>query len=213
MASDAEVPISKATMDLTLVKHAAATSGLNVACGAWKACAADGLPMGWADAVTHCTVAFASKVELTKSTGVAFNGMANQAKEEMDNNMVVTLDNLVNASVKKNGTIETFVKANLALTKAVAKCNTSLLALTILITKFSNQYSKGEGGVSGGGGGAGPTVDPAVFESMRYCLSHGYTYKHGHNSAMCKKRKTGRQGNAKQGDIQGGTTWNVDWKP
>ena len=64
----------------------------------------------------------------------------------MADKMVVALDNLANAAVEKNGTIETLVKANLALTKAVADRDTSLLALTTAITKFSNQRSKGGGG-------------------------------------------------------------------
>ena len=45
--------------------------------------------MGWADAVTHWTETFASKVELAKLTGVAFNGMASQADEEMAEKIVV----------------------------------------------------------------------------------------------------------------------------
>ena len=220
VASDAEVPISEATMVSTLVKHAAATGGLDVAWGAWKARAAAGLPMGWANAVTHWTEAFASKVELAKITGVAFSGMANQAEEEMADKMVVALDNLANAAVEKNCTIESLVKANLALTKAVADRDTSLLALTTAITKLSNQRSKGGGGGSGSGGGGGgpasgggPAVDPAVFDPMGYCWSHGYKCKHGHSSATCNKRKTGHQVTTKRGDIQGGATWNVDWKP
>ena len=62
VASNAEMPISEATMVSTLVKHAAATGGLDVAWGTWKARALAGQPMGWADAVTHWTAAFASKV-------------------------------------------------------------------------------------------------------------------------------------------------------
>ena len=125
--------------------------------------------MGWADAVTHWTAAFASKVELTKLTGAAFNGMANQAEEEMADKMVVALDNLANAAVEKNGTIETLVEANLALAKAVADRDTSLLALTTAITKFSNQRSKGCGGGGGGGGGSGPTADQSAFDPLGYC--------------------------------------------
>ena len=213
VAADAEVPISEATMVSTLVKHAAATGGLDVAWGTWKARALAGQPMGWADAVTHWTAAFASKVELAKLTGAAFNGMANQAEEEMADKMVVALDNLANAAVEKNGTIETLVKANLALTKAVADRDTSLLALTTAITKFSNQRSKGGGGGGGGGGGSGPTADQSAFDPLGYCWSHGYKCKHGHSSATCNKKKPGHQVTAKRGDTQGGATWNQDWKP
>ena len=125
----------------------------------------------------------------------------------MANKIVVALDNLANAVVEKNGTIETLVKANLALTKAVADRDTSLIALTTAITKFSNQSSKG------GGGDCVTTDDPAVFNPMGYCWSRGYTYKHGHSSATCNKKKTGNQVTAKRGGIQGGVTWNQDWKP
>ena len=210
VASDAGIPISEATMVSTLVKHAAATGGLDVAWGTWKTRAAAGLPMGWAAAVTHWTEAFASKVELTKITGVAFNGMANQAEEVMADKMVTALDNLANAAVEKNSTIESLVKANLALTKAVAEREANLQALTTAITKLSNQRSKGGG--SGGGGGGAPAGGP-VFDPLGYCWSHGYKCKHGHSSATCNKKKTGHQDTAKRGDIQGGATWNVDWKP
>ena len=201
----------------TLVKHAAATGGLDVAWGAWKARAAAGLPMGWAAAVTHWTEAFASKVELAKITGVAFNGMANQAEEVMADKMVSALDNLANAAVEKNSTIESLVKANLALTKSVSDRDANLQALTTAITKLSNQRSKGGGGGGGGSGGGassgGPAVDPVVFDPLGCCWSRGYTCKHGHSSATCNKKKAGHQVTTKRGDIKGSATWNVDWKP
>ena len=127
--------------------------------------------------------------------------------------MVTALDNLANAAVEKNGTIESLVKANLALTKAVAERESNLQALTTAITKLSNQRSKGGDSGSGGGGATvgGPAVDPAVFDPLGYCWSHGYKCKHGHSSATCNKKKAGHQDTAKRGDIQGGATWNVDW--
>ena len=102
VAADAEMPTSKATMVSTLTKHAAATGDLDVTWGTWKARTLARLPMGWADAVTHWAAAFASKAELAKLTGAAFNGMANQAEKEMADKMVVALDNLVNAAVENN---------------------------------------------------------------------------------------------------------------
>ena len=98
-------------------------------------------------------------MELAKLTGAVFNEMANQAEEEMADKMVVALNNLANAAVEKNGTIETLVKANFALTKEVANRDTSLLTLNTAITKFGNQRSKDDGGGGGGGGGGGPTAD------------------------------------------------------
>ena len=140
--SNAEVPISKATIVLTLIKHVAATGGLDVIWGAQKACAVAGLPMGWDTPVIHRTTAFASKEELVKITGVTVSGMANQAKEEMANNMVVALDNLTNAAVEKNGTIKTLVKATLALTKAVDGHNTSFITLTPTLTSSATSVAR-----------------------------------------------------------------------
>ena len=121
-------------MVLILVKHAAATGGLDLTWGTWKARAVAGLPKGWDDAVRHCTTAFTSNMELLKLTGAASNGMANQGAEEMAGKMVVTLENLANAGVEKNGPIKTLVKATLVLTKAVADRNTNLIALTTVNT-------------------------------------------------------------------------------
>ena len=166
--------------------------------------------MRWADAVTHRTAAFTNNVELANLTGAAFNGMANQAEEEMTDKMVVALDNLANAAVKKNGTIEILGKANLALTKAVADHDTRLFALTTAITKLSNQCSKSGG--SRGGGGGGPTADQSVFDPLDYCWSHGYKCKYGHSSATCNKKEPGHRVTTKRGDIQGGAIWNQDWK-
>jgi hypothetical protein len=174
--SNAEVPISKATIVLTLIKHVAATGGLDVIWGAQKACAVAGLPMRWDVPFIHRTTAFASKEELVKITGVTVSGMANQAKEEMADNMVVALNNLTNAAVEKNGTIKTLVKATLALTKAVDSHNTSLLTLTPTLTKLSNQCYKGDNNSGDGGGGSssgGPAVDPAVFNPTGYYWSYG----------------------------------------
>ena len=50
--------------------------------------------------------------------------MANQAEEEMANNMVLALNNLVNAAIGKTGIIKTLVKAILALAKEVANRDT-----------------------------------------------------------------------------------------
>ena len=145
-----EVPISKDIMISTLVKQATVTIGLDVAWGTWTARAAAGLTMGWGNAVTHPPAVFASKVELAKITGVVSNRMNNQDEEEMVHKLVVALENLANANVGKNGTIETLFEANLALVKAVTNHNTSLLAFTTAITNLSNQRSKGC--VDGGGG-------------------------------------------------------------
>ena len=126
--------------------------------------------MGWANTVTHWMTAFTSKVELAKLTGATFNEMTNQAEEEMADKIVVALDNLANAVVKKDGTIKILVKATLALTKAVADRDTSILTLTTAITNFSNQRSKG--GSSGGGGGSGgsPTADQSAFSPIGLLL-------------------------------------------
>ena len=70
--------------------------------------------------------------------------------------------------MKKNCTINSLVKVNLALTKAMADQNTSLLTLITTITKFSNQQSKGGSGGGGGGSGGsgGPPVDPGMFVAL-----------------------------------------------
>ena len=131
---------------------------------------------------------------------------------ETGNKMVVTFDNLENAVVQKNDTVERLVISNASLSDSLAARNTDIACLLTVITNISM------GGGSGGGGRSGtnnkkttkPTWDPTG-----YCWTHGYKIRANHSSETCTKHKDGNDAHltAKRGDIQGGCEWNITWNP
>ena len=68
---------------------------------------------------------------------------------EMGNTMVVELDNLENAAVQKNDTVERLVISNLSLSASLAARDTKI---SWLFTVINNLSTGGGGGTRGGGG-------------------------------------------------------------
>ena len=77
VATDAEVPITEATMVTTGTKHALAAGRVEDAWKFWMRRPA--ATKTWPSWKTHWTEAFSEKRELIRLTGKLFNGMANQA--------------------------------------------------------------------------------------------------------------------------------------
>ena len=91
--------------------------------------------------------AFLEKRELVRITGIAYNGMANQAAEmDMGNTMVVALVNLSNSAVQKTNTLEWLAISTASLFTPLAAHETTIARLRTVITTLS------PGGGSGGGG-------------------------------------------------------------
>ena len=209
VANDAGVPITEATMVTTGTKHAVATGGMDQAWKEWKRTLAANRT--WANWKAYWTDAFQEKRELVRLTGIAYDGMANNAQvDEIGDKMVSALDNLANAAVQKNDTFEHLVAANKTLTetnKRQQEDNRKLLAIiSALSVKTTYKTATGK---DLSGGGADFNWDP-----NGYCWSHGYKVKAGHSSATCEKCRPGHQDHldAKRGDTQGGCTWNQKWK-
>ena len=207
IAADADVPITEATMVTTGTKHAVATGGLDQEWKAWISTPAANRT--WPNWKTHWTAAFTAKRELIRLTGTSFNGMANQALEdEMGDKMVNALDNLANAAVQKNDTVEQLVATNKKLTDTVASQQTEIKRLLSIVTALSS------GGKSPPTNNDGPSNN---WDPNGYCYWHGFKVKHGHSSATCDKGKKDPEQyklhkNAKRGDEQGGCRWNENWK-
>ena len=209
IAHDAEVPISEATMVNTATKHAVATGGMDQPWREWMRTPAQNRT--WNDWKAHWTDAFQEKRELIKLTGIAYDGMANNAEADvMGDKMVTALDNLANAAVQKNDTFENLVLSNKTLTdtnKKLQDDNRKLLAvITALSTKGAPKTTSGR---DRSGAGSEHPWDPTG-----YCWSHGYKVKVGHSSATCERGKPGHADHhdAKRGDIQGGCEWNKNWR-
>ena len=203
-ASDAEVEIAESTMVTTGTKHAVATGGMEEAWKIWKR-----VPMAgrtWAAWKVHWTAAFQEKRELVKLTGTAFNGMANQATDQ--NIMYVgALDNLANAALQKNETVEQLTRAIEILTATNASQQADIKRLTTLVSTFSSNKQTHQPTAA--------TTEKANWDKEGYCFWHGYKVKEGHSSLTCDKGKKSadyeQHKHAKRGDEQGGCTWNANW--
>ena len=205
-ALDARVPIDESTMVTTGTKHAVATGGMDEAWKTWKRTAiAD---QTWANWKTHWTDAFQEKRELIKLTGTAYNGMANQAREAeedvMGEQMVAALDNLANAAVQKNDTVEQLVKSNTTLTLTIKSQQEEIKRLHDMLENLSTNKTSSK------------QPDYSKFQKNRYCYWHGYKVLIGHNSCTCQKGKDSsdyeEHKNAKRGDEQGGAKWGKGWE-
>ena len=97
-------------------KHAVASGGVEDAWKVWMRSPA--ATKTWPNWKTHWTEAFIKKRELIRLTGNSFNLMANQDQEEaaMGDKMVNALENLANAAVQRNDTVEQLVATNKTLT-------------------------------------------------------------------------------------------------
>ncbi len=117
-ASDAGVPISKATMVTTGTKHALAAGNMTLAWREWKR-----WPIAehtWPNWKMHWTAAFAEMHDINWMTAEESPFGANAAKEEVHARQIATsLDNLANASIQKNSTINSLVALNTQLTQAL----------------------------------------------------------------------------------------------
>ena len=162
--------------------------------------------------------------ELVALTGIAYNGMANQAVEQnqidndMGDRMVNALDSLANAAVLKTKTCETLVATNKKLTQELRRLTSIIQTMTIQLrfnSGTNNTNIKGGGGGAGGGairGTGGPTTNQ-TWDPNGYCWSHGFKVRIGHSSGTRNNRKTGHVETATRTKTMGGVKWNSTWVP
>ena len=100
--------------------------------------------------------------------------------------MITSLDNLANAMVQKNNTVEKLVVANKQLTDTIAKLQEDDAKLLHIIkqmagqTPYTSQHQH-----------AATRYDP-----KGYCHTHGYKVTVGHTSKTCHYKKPGHQDDA-----------------
>jgi hypothetical protein len=116
-ALDTGVPISEATMVTMGTKHTLATGNMTLAWREWKR-----WPIAkhtWPNWKTHWTAAFTEMRDINCMTAGESPFRANAAKEEVHAHQVATsLDNLANASIQKNSTINSLMALKAQLTRA-----------------------------------------------------------------------------------------------
>jgi hypothetical protein len=84
----------------------------------------------WANWKLHWTAAFAEMRDISRMTTGDTTFGANQAAEiEQAQQMAASLDNLANASIQKNTTIENLVATNAALTRSIQDIQRTLATM------------------------------------------------------------------------------------
>jgi hypothetical protein len=135
---------------------------------------------------------------------------SNQATElKQAQQMVSSLDNLANATIQKNTTIENLVATNATLTKAIANIPLSIAQMCatgiptspattapVPMTEARVRPSHWSNTKSG-------------WDKVGYYWTHGYKVKVGHISATCTLHKTNHQHGATWANIMVGNTNNT----
>ena len=170
----------------------------------------------WANWKLHWTAAFAEMRDISRMTTGDTTFGANQAAEiEQAQQMATSLDNLANASIQKNATIDNLVATNAAFSKAIQDIQRTLATMMTTHTPAPGvPVLAPPGQPTGENPPACPshwtTVKPA-WDRTGYCWSHGFKVKLGHNSCTCTSRKTGHQAGATWTNTMGGSTFNAGW--
>ena len=128
----------------------------------------------------------------------------NQAAEiEQAQQMVTSLDNLANAAVQKNDTVEKLVVANKQLTDTITKLQEDNAKLLHIIQQMAGQTPRTSQHQQ-----ALTRYDPKA-----YCHTHGYKVTVGHTIKTCHYQKPGHQDNTTQQQTMGGNQDNKGWQP
>ena len=196
-ANDARVPISQETMVSTGTKHALQCGDFTEAWKAWNRQAA--VNKTWPNWKTHWTQAFNENRAIQRLTGGSFRANA-ILEDELSEKMVTSLDNLANAAVQKNDTIEKLIEINKQQQETIHKLQAQNGELLYLLKHMSTPAAQQDG-------------NAARWDPTGYCWSHGFRVMKGHNSKTCKTRAEGHKEEATRSNTMGGSNANKYWKP
>jgi hypothetical protein len=128
------------------------------------------------------------------------------AKVEQAAMMARLLDNLVNATLQKNDTVEKLVNANEKLAKALAGANAAIAHFCLLAPTTAPV---------GGSNDCPSNCLPVIpdWDPTSYCSLHGFKVKRGHTGATCAYCKEGHNAAATRLDTKGGSEANKRWTP
>jgi hypothetical protein len=181
----------------------------------------------WPNWKAHWTVAFAEMRNINRMMAGESTFGANVAEEEEQGCLIASsLDNLANASIQKNLTIDSLVMINAQLTQALADMQIAMACISPPV--HAPLYS---GTILTSGPNPLPTAAPPVapgppqasaltqrpshwgvikpnWDKVGYCWTHGFRVKVGHNSTTCSFHCTGHQPGATRANIMGGSWYN-----
>jgi hypothetical protein len=119
------------------------------------------------------------------------SAFANQTATEAEQAamMAKSLDNLANATIQKNHTMEKLVTANKKITKALPDANAPIARLCL-----PNPPNPPSTPSTGTMNNCHPSHWSAIkpdWDLTGYCWSHGFKEKRGHTSATCTHQRDG----------------------
>jgi hypothetical protein len=220
-ATDAGVPISNKLMVTTGSKHALSSGNMTLNWREWKRRPA--IEHTWANWKLHWTASFTEMRDISRMTTGDTTFGANQAAEiEQAQQMATSLDNLANASIEKNTTIDNLVATNAALTRSIQDIQRMLATMMTAPPTTPGTWTPAPGTPAlappGQPTGENPPGRPSHWATVKppwdrtgYCWSHGFKVKMGHTSGTCTSRKTGHQVSATRTNTMGGCTFNAGW--
>jgi hypothetical protein len=204
-AQDAGVTISEATMVTTGTKAALNCGSMEL--GRREQKRHPLVDQTWNNWKLHWTAAFSETRDIhwmTANDGAFANQVA--AKAEQAAMMARLLDNLTNATLQKNNTVEKLMTANEKLAKALANANAAIADL-----RLPTPATAPAGGSKNRPSHWSPVIPD--WDPTGYCLSHGFKVKCGHTSATCAHCKAGHNAAATRLDTKGGSKANKRWTP
>jgi hypothetical protein len=210
VCQDAGVPISKATMVTTGTKAALNCGSMELAWREWKRCSL--LNHMWDNWKLHWTAAFVETRSINRmiANNSAFaNQAATNAKQAAM--MAKSLDNLANAAIKKNDTVEKLVTANERLAKALANANAAIARLHI--PNPPNPPSTPSRSTTNNCLPSHWSAIKPDWETTGYCSTHGFKVKRGHTSATCTHQQDKHNTAATRSNPKGSSKANKNWTP
>ncbi len=176
------IPISKATMVTTGTKAALNCGGMELAWRKWNRCPL--VDHTWNNWKLHWTAAFAETRNINRM--IANNSaFANQAASDVKQAamMAKSLDNLANAAIQKNDTVEKLVTANKKLAKALANANATIAQLCL--PNPPNPLSTPSRSTMNNRCPSHWSAVKPDWDPTGYCSTHGFKVKRGHTSTTC----------------------------
>jgi hypothetical protein len=205
-AHNAAVPISEATMVTTGTKHALVCGNMTMAWREWNCRAIANHT--WPSWKTHWTSAFAKmrNINCMMAGETAFG--ANAAEEEHQACQITALlDNLANASIQKNVTMDNLVTSNAKLAHALQEMQAAMVHMFPAGQAHASPYQPPTWLPTPPEAAAPPntslalppaTIGPCLshwgsvkpaWDKQGYCCSHGHKVNVGHTSPTCSSRR------------------------
>jgi hypothetical protein len=125
--------------------------------------------------------------------------------------MASSLNNLANATIQKNTTIEILVATNATLTKAITNIQLSIAQMCAAgIPTFPTPTAPAPLTEACVRPSHWSNTKPA-WDKIGYYWTYSYKVKVGHSSTTCSSCRTGHQPGATQANIMGGSRHNVGY--